>query len=78
MLLNELPIAYIDPGSGAMVLQVVIASILGASLYFRRILFAPVLWFKSLGRKDEMSETEHSAQDGERSRREHDESRRAA
>jgi hypothetical protein len=38
--------AYTDPGSGALIWQMIGAAILGAGFYFRKILF----WFK--GKKD--------------------------
>ena len=45
-----LPIAYIDPGSGAMLLQWIIAGVIGAGIYFRR--FIGKVLRKIAGRKD--------------------------
>ncbi len=38
MLMN---LAYIDPGTGAIVLQILVAAILGIGVVFRRIFIAP-------------------------------------
>jgi len=40
--------AYADPGTGAMVWQLLVAGFLGAMFYFRRF----TTWFKNKGRKD--------------------------
>lgn len=38
-------IAYIDPGTGALVFQVLIATLLSAGILFRRVLAAPLRFF---------------------------------
>jgi hypothetical protein len=35
--------AYIDPGSGSILLQLIIATLIGSLAYFRRIILAPVV-----------------------------------
>ena len=40
--------AYTDPGTGAMIWQMLVAGFLGAAFYFRRF----TTWFKNKGRKD--------------------------
>lgn len=45
-------IAYIDPGTGALALQLIMASILGAGVYFRRAI-ARVLGFGRRKKEDE-------------------------
>jgi hypothetical protein len=40
--------AYTDPGTGAMIWQMLVAGFVGAAFYFRRF----SVWFKSKGRKD--------------------------
>lgn len=50
---TERPVlAYIDPGSGALLLQAILAGFFGAIFYFRK--FLGRFWFK---RKDTNSET---------------------
>ena len=39
-------LAYLDPGSGALVLQLVLAALLTAGVYFRRILLMPFSIFR--------------------------------
>ena len=39
-------LGYIDPASGAIILQVVVAAILTMGIAFRRILFAPLMLFR--------------------------------
>jgi hypothetical protein len=38
--------AYIDPGTGSMVLQMALAGIAGALFYFRQLRLAAVDWFR--------------------------------
>lgn len=38
--------AYIDPGTGAIALQVLMALVLGAGIFLRRILSAPLALFR--------------------------------
>ena len=38
--------AYIDPATGAMVMQIVAAGVLTAGVLFRRIILAPFAFFK--------------------------------
>jgi len=40
--------AYTDPGTGAMIWQMLVAGFVGAAFYFRRF----TTWFKKKGRKD--------------------------
>jgi len=40
--------AYTDPGTGAMIWQMLVAGFVGAVFYFRRF----TTWFKNKGRKD--------------------------
>jgi hypothetical protein len=42
-------LAYIDPGTGSIVLQVVIAGMLTGGVLLRRYLFAPLAWFRGRG-----------------------------
>jgi hypothetical protein len=44
-LASDIVLAYIDPGTGAFILQIVIAAILTAGVAFRRLLVAPVTFF---------------------------------
>ncbi len=46
-------LGYIDPGTGAMVLQVVVATVLSAGFMFRRILISPVARFFGRFRKSD-------------------------
>lgn len=40
------PIAYIDPGSGAILLQCVIAVVATAAVFFRRCFVSPLAWIR--------------------------------
>ncbi len=40
---------YVDPGSGSMLIQVVLAFFLGASITFRKVIYGA--WIKVTGRK---------------------------
>jgi hypothetical protein len=51
-------LAYIDPGTGAMVLQVLLATVLGAGVMFRRFLGAPLAWFRKSDAGAATSETQ--------------------
>lgn len=37
--------AYLDPGTGSIVLQVVVAAVLSVGVYFRQYLFKPFTYF---------------------------------
>lgn len=39
-------LAYIDPGTGSMVVQMAVAGIAGALFYFRQLRLAAVDWFR--------------------------------
>ena len=39
-------LAYIDPGTGSMVVQMALAGIAGALFYFRQLRLAAVEWFR--------------------------------
>jgi hypothetical protein len=49
----EIPVAYIDPATGAIVLQAIVAGALAMGLVFRRFLISPfaMLFGKLFGRK---------------------------
>jgi hypothetical protein len=50
-------LAYIDPGSGAILLQVLLASVFTLGIFFRRLLLAPLrLFFKAQPSKLDSSE----------------------
>ena len=53
-------LGYLDPGTGAIVLQVVVAAFLSAGVIFRRVLFAPIAAVIGRGKKaeDEQSDGE--------------------
>ncbi len=38
--------AYLDPASGSMLVQALLAALVAAGIAFRRFLFAPILWIK--------------------------------
>jgi hypothetical protein len=46
-------LAYIDPGTGSMILQAVIATLLGAGVFFRRVMFNPMTWLKNRSASEE-------------------------
>ncbi len=52
--------AYIDPGTGSMVLQIVLAAVLTAGVAFRRVLFAPLAML--FGRRERSCENETERQ----------------
>ncbi len=39
-------LGYLDPASGSMLVQALLAGIVAAGIAFRRFLFAPILWIK--------------------------------
>lgn len=46
-------LAYIDPATGAMIIQIVAASVLAAGVFFRKIFLAPFAFlFKKNSRDD--------------------------
>lgn len=48
-----LHLAYIDPGTGSLVLQMILAGIVGALAFFRGAIFRFLGFFKSSKPKDE-------------------------
>ena len=46
-------LAYIDPGSGTLLVQMLIAGALGALAFFRNAIFSFLGWFKRTKPKDE-------------------------
>jgi hypothetical protein len=38
-------LAYIDPGTGSIILQAVVATLLGAGVFCRRYMLNPLGWF---------------------------------
>jgi hypothetical protein len=54
-------LAYIDPGSGSMILQVIVAGLLAVPFFFRRTISD--VWRRVRGRRDDsgtVSDTERS------------------
>lgn len=49
-------LAYIDPGSGSMLLQVILAGVLAVPFFFRR--FISDGWHRIRGNRDEAKQTE--------------------
>jgi len=41
-------LGYIDPASGAMMLQILVAGVLSVGIVFRQIIFAPIAFVKRL------------------------------
>ncbi len=58
MLHSLLSLAYIDPGTGSLVLQMLIAGIVGALTFFRGAIFGFFGMFKSSRKESAASETE--------------------
>lgn len=52
--INTLFPAYIDPGTGSMLLQVIISCILGIGFSFRRLIANACLWVKNKVFKNRM------------------------
>ncbi len=50
--LNEITIAYIDPGAGAMMLQWGLAALIGGALFFRAKFMALIRFVFRRGRSD--------------------------
>ena len=47
---NSMMFAYIDPATGAMVMQIVAAAVIAGGVFFRKMLTAPLaLFFKKAG-----------------------------
>jgi hypothetical protein len=46
-----MPFAYIDPGSGSMLLQVILAGVLAVPFFFRRVITDA--WHRVRGRSDD-------------------------
>jgi len=42
---------YLDPASGSMLVQAILAGLVAAGIAFRRFLFAPILWMKKRRKK---------------------------
>jgi len=38
------PLAYLDPGTGSLILQVVAACLISSAVLLRKYLFAPIAW----------------------------------
>lgn len=45
--MSYLPVllAYLDPGSGAILIQILIAALVTTGMVFRQMLWAPLAWF---------------------------------
>jgi hypothetical protein len=50
-------LAYIDPGTGSLVLQMILAAIVGTLAFFRGAIFSFLGLFKGSKPKDEVKET---------------------
>lgn len=50
-------LGYLDPGSGAIILQVVLAALASLAFYFRTILLRPWAWFSRRQETPEPAET---------------------
>lgn len=50
-------LGYIDPATGALVLQVIVAAVLGAGFFFRRLLLSPfrLLFCRKRNATDDLS-----------------------
>ena len=61
MMFSHLPLllGYLDPGTGAIVLQVIAAAVLSAGVVFRRYLFSPLAAI--LGRRDKTGDDQDGA-----------------
>lgn len=46
-IINILPLGYIDPGTGSMLLQFIISVSVGIILFFRRTIGAAVFWIRN-------------------------------
>lgn len=46
-------LAYIDPGSGSLVFQLVLAWLMGMLFVFRRVLVAPFAFIKSIFKRNQ-------------------------
>jgi hypothetical protein len=59
--------AYVDPGTGSMLVQMAIAGIAGALFYFRQLRMQFVSWFRRavLGRPDDVAATTTAVKDAE-------------
>ena len=53
-------LGYLDPGSGAMAIQIIIAGILAASYYFRRLLYLPLSLMKRFTTGEKQSRSSKS------------------
>lgn len=55
--------AYLDPGTGSLVIQAVIAAMVGCGFYFNRFLVSPVVWLgnRVTGRKPATSDPKNSS-----------------
>ena len=52
--------AYLDPFTGALILQVIAAFLIGAGVMLRKFLFAPFAWLFGRRRVDEQATTSDS------------------
>ncbi len=46
-------LAYIDPGTGSIILQAVVATLLGAGVFCRRYMLNPLAWFSRQNTSEE-------------------------
>jgi hypothetical protein len=46
LLNNPIVFAYIDPGSGSIILQLLIATLVGAAFYLRRVIYNVIRWIR--------------------------------
>jgi len=52
-------IAYIDPGSGSLIFQVLLTSMLGILFFFRRMVSAPFKWIYKKMKKPKEETQDH-------------------
>ncbi len=45
-------LAYLDPGSGSLAVQFLIAALLGGAVAFRSVVFRPLRWVLRIGRRN--------------------------
>jgi hypothetical protein len=60
---NTMLLAYIDPGTGALLLQTLIAGVIGVLFYFRSVLKKIGGWLRGRGWKREDDENDSSTPD---------------
>lgn len=59
-----MPFAYIDPGSGSMLLQVILAGLLAVPFFFRRVISDA--WHKVRGERSDEPRAAHEDDDSAR------------